>query len=56
MRKHDWKNILETNLGSKRPLGASTGDVLHPSAHGVSAVYFPSAKLMLFTYPRLLKQ
>lgn len=55
MRKNDWKNVLKTNLGSKRPLGASFGDGLHPEDHGVSAVHFPSAELTLFTYSRLLK-
>lgn len=40
MRKNDWKNILETNLRGKRPLGASIGDALRPDNHGVPAVYF----------------
>lgn len=53
MRKNDWKNILETKMGSKRPMGASIGDALHPDDHGMSAVHFPSAELTLFTYSRL---
>lgn len=47
MRKNDQKNILETNVGGKRPLGASTGDALHPDDHGVAAVHFASAELTL---------